>query len=191
MLPLTSPQDTEGHFSRLHSISGFEPYRRIDRRLIPRQPKRDAPLAQTCVFYRPTHVADHPIPSSDHDSGRTDQPVHNQDAIVEYTSLVTTPDKVPFYHPAVRRLRFVYQASHDQDSFLATSTGTISISITLFGTESSEVRASLLKPNSKLRRICLALLQTLWKNGRGTRDGYRSRTPHDVSSFFFVQPKHV
>jgi hypothetical protein len=66
--------------------------------------------------------------------------------------------------------------------------GQLSVEISLFGSETPEEKAELLREEGKLFRICHNLLQTLWKNGRGTRDGYKSRTPHDVSPALFLSP---
>jgi len=169
-------------------IPGFLPFRQVHRRLLPRQPKRDLPLAQLCSFYRSA-------PASVNSSTSGEE--QGQDGIVEYRCLVDREEDIPFYHPSVASLRFTYIANpittttttaSPSSSIPSSSSpsgneleegGTLQISVQLFPSSSSSP-PSLLKQTSKLYRICLRLLGTVWKHGNGIRTGYEKRVHHDV-----------
>ncbi|KAI5449092.1 tRNA(Ser) Um(44) 2'-O-methyltransferase [Naganishia albida] len=176
---------------------GFVRTRNIRRKILPRRPTRDAPLAQDCSFYR---------------SKATEQ-----DA--EHGILVMVPhadraEDIPYYHPVLRKLAFRYSSAvppvdgkgcEKPEAAPETSTpdqppvrGTISISILPFveesdaepvsaengsrastGTISGEILSSDILPN-RTYRTCLHLLETLHKHGWGRLTGYQKRVVHDV-----------
>lgn len=155
---LTSPSPLPPGSSE---IDGFFPFRQIRRRLLPRQPKRDRPLDQLCTFYRS-------IPTSSSSSSNQGQ---GEDGIVEYRCLVDSEEEIPFYHPTVSSIRFIYTAN----SF-APVIGTLQISFQLFPSSPPRV----FKESDKLFRIGLRLLGTLWKHGNGIATGYKKRVHHDI-----------
>ncbi|KAI2639286.1 hypothetical protein GGS21DRAFT_422614 [Xylaria nigripes] len=63
------------------------------RRLIPRNPQRDPPLDQTCLFYHSCGIVEAEISSS----------------MVVYKPHVSSHVDVPFYHPKVKALAFLHQ----------------------------------------------------------------------------------
>ena len=78
------------------NFPGFELRRTVIRRFIPRNPKLDRPLDQTCHFY-------------DNAASRHGGERH----LVVYTPHVSTEDEIPWYHPAVRSLAFLYEYKRD------------------------------------------------------------------------------
>jgi tRNASer (uridine44-2'-O)-methyltransferase len=62
------------------------------RRLIPRNPKRDEPLDQTCLFYESSESTDGPSQS-----------------LVVYLPHVASVSEMPFYHPKVRAVGFLHE----------------------------------------------------------------------------------
>lgn len=84
------------------SVPGFNLTRTVVRRLIPRNPRLDPSLDQTCHFYEA---------SEDNFHGSR----------IERTLLIMAPhvsskEEVPFYHPMLRALAFLYDFKHDPAS---------------------------------------------------------------------------
>lgn len=90
------------------SFAGLEETRRLVRRMIPRNDKRDKPLEQTCVFYL----------------GTTSQGL--QRSLIIYLPHSKSESDIPFYHPTVRGIAFLHDWNPEH------SLGTISISYRFF-----------------------------------------------------------
>ena len=75
------------------TIEGFELHRTVVRRLIPRKPQLDKPLEQSCFIYHNT--------ASDPDSTK-------KQALVVYYPYCTSSDAMPWYHPKVQGLAYLY-----------------------------------------------------------------------------------
>lgn len=74
-------------------IRGFELHRTVVRRLIPRKPQLDKPLEQSCFIYHDT--------ASERESKK-------KQALVVYYPHCTTSDAMPWYHPKVQGLAYLY-----------------------------------------------------------------------------------
>ncbi|KAK0390741.1 hypothetical protein NLU13_0244 [Sarocladium strictum] len=134
-----------------HDITDVTLKRTLVRRLIPRNTSRDAPLDQTCTFYR----------AESEDS--------NVRSLVLYFPHTDTPNDMPFYHPKVQAIAHY----HEWDP--AAETGRISISFLPY---SGPGAPSLTE--KKLRRVAYHLLEVVHKHGHSTEQGYVKRVHHDV-----------
>ncbi|CAM1501652.1 Fc.00g036360.m01.CDS01 [Cosmosporella sp. VM-42] len=94
-------------------IQYYVPQRTLVRTLIPRNPRRDAPLNQTCCFYR----------SSSTETG-------HESSLLIYTPHATCSQDLPFYHPKVGGI------AHLQEWDASTENGTISVYFLPFPGES-------------------------------------------------------
>ncbi|KAI1638021.1 hypothetical protein F4809DRAFT_601847 [Biscogniauxia mediterranea] len=129
---------------------GFHLDKTLVRKLIPRNPNRDAPLDQTCLIYH---------------SQKTGEDLKS---LVVYIPHVSSPSDMPFYHPGVRGVAFL----HEWNS--TSKIGTISIHYHFFDDEVREPELA------KLARTGLHLLSTLHKHGEGRKAGYVKRVQHDT-----------
>lgn len=93
---------------RLTQFSGYEMQTIMVRTLIPRKPKVDNPMDQTCILYEK--------------QGEQGE----QHSLVVYLPHFTSPSDSPFYHPAVKGIAF----HHSYDT--ATPNATISIEYAFF-----------------------------------------------------------
>lgn len=91
-------------------FEGFELREALVRKIIPRNPRRDEPLEQTCLFLR----------SEDDDRIRS---------LVVYIPHLSSPDGMPFYHPTVRGIAHLHEWTP------ATPAGTVSIHLWPFAVE--------------------------------------------------------
>ena len=123
---------------------GFRKCRTIVRNLIPRNPILDSSLLQTCTWFSA-----------------------GENKILIYTPHFREVDKVPFYHPKVSEIAFVYELSHD---------GISSTSIFLKPLPNEPICTSEGNPQ---RRVAHLLLTTLCKHCNGIQNGYRKRVHHD------------
>jgi tRNASer (uridine44-2'-O)-methyltransferase len=144
----------------IQDFEEFSRHRTIVRRLIPRNSLRDAPLNQTCSFYR----------SYSPGGQATDGEVTLIKSLVVYVPHASSAADLPFYHPKVRGISQL----HEWD--VATNTGTTSVHFLLFDAESEVDEAD----KVKLGRIAYHLLQTIHKHGHGKAEGYVKRVNHDV-----------
>lgn len=103
----TPPPDVAPIIPDFHA---FELQEALVRKLIPRNPKRDQPLDQTCLFLR----------SDDDDRVRS---------LVVYIPHLTSPGEAPFYHPAVRGIAHLHEWAP------STSSGNVSIHFWPFARE--------------------------------------------------------
>ena len=130
-------------------IKGLRRTRTVVRRLIPRNPQLDRPLLQTCHFYTgPSSIA-----SSD------------LEQVVVYIPHASSPDDIPYYHPAVHAVAFVYTQTQ------------IAIHYAHFPNE-NEIISS--RADNRLYRTAFRLLETVYKHGHGNAAGYAKRVHHDL-----------
>ncbi|KAF5000871.1 hypothetical protein FGRMN_1480 [Fusarium graminum] len=144
-----------------HDFQGFSRERTVVRRLIPRNSLRDAPLNQTCSFYRSA--------LSSGDQGPDGEGTLIKSLVV-YVPHASSAADLPFYHPKVQGISQL----HEWD--VASNTGTVSVHFLLFNTKSDTDETG----EVKLERIAYHLLQTIHKHGHGTAGGYVKRVHHDV-----------
>ncbi|KAI0204232.1 hypothetical protein F4808DRAFT_415210 [Astrocystis sublimbata] len=148
------PQDVDTDATTPNPIliqfDGFQLDRLLVRRLIPRDPKRDRPLDQTCLSYHSDGSAEPGTPSS---------------SMVVYKPHVSSHADVPFYHPKVNALAFLHQWNP------TASESTVSIHYQFFDDYG---------PAEKLVRTALHLVSTLHKHGEGAKRGYVKRVHHDT-----------
>ena len=144
---------------RIH-VENFKLQRTIVRRLIPRNPKLDRPLVQTCHFLHS-------------ESGSADE------TLVIYLPHVSCADSMPWYHPAVESVGFLHTLLHRppltvEQSIVTTlpASSYISLHVALFS-ETNDIPA-------RLGRTSLKLLRTVHKHGQGLQAGYVKRVSHDV-----------
>ncbi|KAK5944936.1 tRNA(Ser) Um(44) 2'-O-methyltransferase [Knufia obscura] len=90
-------------------FEGFDLHRTIVRRLIPRKPQLDKPLEQSCFIYY---------------SNTSETSSTQKDALVVYIPHCTSSDAMPWYHPKVRGLAYLYSSITPPSS---TITATLSI----------------------------------------------------------------
>lgn len=83
---------------------------------------------------------------------------------------------LPWYHPPVRHLAFRYLPSSADGK----RSSKIRLEVVLMDPQEEE---SLRDSKSRLYRTCLALLETLFRFGKGKMTGYKKRVVHDVSVF--------
>jgi tRNASer (uridine44-2'-O)-methyltransferase len=149
-------------------IEGFKLEWTVVRKLIPRNPKLDNALMQTCHLY--TSTADISITSP---SG-SDETVKAERYLVIYIPHVSDPSEIPFYHPTVRSLGilYTYLPSHSPSTHtILASPGILSVYFDLFPTHPLD---------NRLTRTALMLLQIIHKHSRGRSTGYKKRVHHDV-----------
>ena len=116
----TIQEDGVGITARLAiKVEGFELIRTVVRRMIPRNQSLDKALEQTCHIYASPGA----LP------GITDA-VHTADEqhgahrlLIMYTPHVSTQDELPFYHPLVKSLAYLYNF----EPYPGTGAGTMSI----------------------------------------------------------------
>ncbi|KAF2281606.1 DUF1613-domain-containing protein [Westerdykella ornata] len=137
----------------------------VVRKLIPRNPKLDAPLLQTCHLF----ISHEPINITNPESGTTET-VKAERYLVVYIPHASTPEEIPFYHPTVRQLAILYTWLPSSPTSVP-SPGTLSLFYTLFHSHSLTTRLS---------RTALKMLEIIHKHSRGRMAGYQKRVQHDV-----------
>ncbi|KAE8374896.1 uracil-O(2)--methyltransferase [Aspergillus bertholletiae] len=132
-------------------VAGFDLTRTVVRRLIPRNPKLDRPLEQTCHFYE-ADIA----PSASQKS-------QLRRFLAVYTPHVASKEEIPFYHPLLRSLAYLYDFT-DGDATESTDagpgSGTLSLHFLPFPDEEIPTR---------LERTLHSLLNTQIRLARNTR----------------------
>lgn len=132
----------------------FEVKRTIIRRMVPRNPQLDKPIAQTCLL----------LGSSD------DYNAELKRSLVIYIPHAANIDEIPWYHPRVQALAYMHY--WNPTASCETSPGTISLHYRLYPSES-------LPLSSRLLRTGQHLLSTIHKHGQGQLTGYTKRVHHD------------
>ncbi|RMZ03743.1 hypothetical protein D0862_05528 [Hortaea werneckii] len=130
---------------------GYEVIRTIVREMIPRNPQLDRPLVQTCHFLQSMRE-------------------HEQINVVLYVPHVDTIADMPFYHPAVSQLAFIYTWRYVSRQANNLAQGSIAIAYRLFDGQTM---------NKKLERTALRLGETIHKHGQGQLAGYEKRVHLD------------
>ena len=132
-------------------LPSFEVKRTIVRRMIPRNPQLDKPIAQTCLLLRSPNI-------------------DLQRSLVIYIPHAASIDEVPWYHPRVQSLAYMHCwnpiASSEKPQ------GTISLHYRLYPSESLPLSPRLLRTGQHL-------LTTVHKHGQGRLRGYTKRVHHD------------
>ncbi|KAL2795947.1 hypothetical protein BJX66DRAFT_153071 [Aspergillus keveii] len=160
----TQASRDEGHCDTLlpaRDVPGFELSRTIVRRLIPRNPQLDRPLDQTCHFYRSS------IPAAG-----TEGTEQNRFLAI-YTPHVSTKEELPYYHPMLRSLAFLYDAfspTTPTERGPETTTGVMSIHILPWQTE--PVHNRLERTLSKLLDVQIRLTKRRLTETPTTRSPY-------------------
>ncbi|KAL1965193.1 hypothetical protein VTN77DRAFT_5947 [Rasamsonia byssochlamydoides] len=166
-----SPEQVQSVPAR--EIPDFELKRTVVRRLIPRNPRLDRPLDQTCHFYEGKTSGDLSASSS--------LPTKERSLYV-YTPHISSKEDIPYYHPVLRSLAFLYEfdrqprnaasslLSHDGEETTTTQqsersgTGTLSVHFVPFPASESFDPIP-----TRLERTLQALLSTHVRLARTTR----------------------
>ena len=138
-------------------VSGFHLTRTVVRKLIPRKPNLDPYMDQTAHFYEDVGKGRHRL-------------------LVIYLPHIQSKNDMPWYHPLVRSLAFLYDLSYDAEnpSTVKTweneiaspqGTGIMSVHFLPFDSEPMPLR---------LERTLLALLNNQIRLARGTRSDVRT-----------------
>ena len=135
-------------------LPGFEVKRTIIRRMIPRNPQLDKPIAQTCLLLQSS----------------TDSTSDLKRSLVIYIPHASSIDEVPWYHPRVQSLAYMH--CWNPTAYSEKPQGTISLHYRLYPSES-------LPLSSRLLRTGQHLLSTIHKHGQGRLTGYTKRVHHD------------
>ncbi|KAF9698565.1 hypothetical protein EKO04_003564 [Ascochyta lentis] len=149
-------------------VDGYDLTWTVVRKLIPRNPKLDDTMVQTCHLLTSTV----PVTVQDPGSGK-EETVEAERYLVIYIPHVDNPNSIPYYHPKVRRLAILYtylpSLSHNPSTTLS-SPGHLSIYFDLFPTHPLD---------NRLSRTGLKLLEVIHKHSRGRQAGYKKRVHHD------------
>ncbi len=132
-------------------LPGFAVTRTIVRRMIPRNPQLDKPIAQTCIFLF--------SPAGD-----------IQQTIVVYLPHSHDANEVPWYHPRIQSLAYLH--TWNSSPSYQSPKGSISLHYRLFPSESLPLSPRLLRTGQHL-------LTTIHKHGQGQLAGYTKRVNHD------------
>ena len=135
-------------------LPDFEVKRTIIRRMIPRNPQLDKPIAQTCLLCQSS----------------TDSTDDLKRALVMYIPHTASIDEIPWYHPRVQALAYMHCWS--PFTSFEDSQGAISLYYRLYPSES-------LPLSSRLLRTGQHLLSTIHRHGLGQLTGYTKRVNHD------------
>ncbi|GKZ19300.1 tRNA(Ser) Um(44) 2'-O-methyltransferase [Aspergillus brasiliensis] len=135
-------------------ITGFTLTRTVVRRLIPRNPNLDRVMDQTCHFYERIHET----------TDSSEESINRYLAV--YIPHITSKEDMPFYHPLLRSLAFLYDyntntnTSNTSEPPSSPGPGTMSIHFLLFPNEPIQ---------NRLERTLQALLSIQIRLARGTR----------------------
>ncbi|KAH7361271.1 hypothetical protein BKA66DRAFT_471261 [Pyrenochaeta sp. MPI-SDFR-AT-0127] len=158
--PECRPQLVQG------GIEGYALEWTVVRKLIPRNPKLDDALMQTCHLF--TSRQEIVITSTNEKS----ETVKAERYLVIYIPHASSPEEIPFYHPKVRSLAMLYTYLPEYNSSTSTlpSPGTLTIYYSLFPSHPLD---------NRLSRTALKLLDIIHKHSRGNHAGYKKRVHHD------------
>ena len=133
---------------------GFEVKRSIIRRMIPRNPQLDKPIAQTCLLLQ----------------SYTDNTSDLKRSLVIYIPHAASIDEVPWYHPRVQALAYLH--CWNPSALTEKPRGTVSLHYRLYPSEPLPLSPRLLRTGQHL-------LSTIYKHGQGQLTGYTKRVHHD------------
>ena len=185
---------------RTIEFEGFAFDRSIIREMVPRNPRIDRRLVQSCHLYEARKST-----SNFRDTNKT---LNSEDDVVDklvlYLPHVDKPQDMPWYHPCVKALAFRYtgrprskseqsqhtgtsQTSQSQDSDPNCFRGELSIHIVPFESQTQPDNPSGVGKNSddsgadqnRLHRTLLRLLTTIKRHGTGREKGYEKKGRHD------------
>jgi tRNASer (uridine44-2'-O)-methyltransferase len=142
-------------------VPGYELTWTVVRKLIPRNPKLDQAMMQTCHLYTSTQ----PI-SITGENGIIRETVDAERYLVVYLPHISSPEDMPYYHPKVRALAILY--TYHPSVPIASN---LSIYFSLFPTHPLD---------NRLSRTALKMLEIIHKHARGRAAGYQKRVHHDV-----------
>ncbi|CAI6264484.1 unnamed protein product [Periconia digitata] len=145
------------------ALAGYKLEWSVVRKLIPRNPKLDEALLQTCHLY--TSTAKITVREKD---GST-QTIDAERYLVIYLPHVSDPESIPFFHPKVRGVAILYTFQPKASSNV--SPGTLSIYYDLFPERPLDNRMS---------RTALKMLEIIHKHSKGRAQGYQKRVHHDL-----------
>jgi tRNASer (uridine44-2'-O)-methyltransferase len=147
-------------------IEGYELEYTVVRKLIPRNPKLDDTLMQTCHLFISHQKTTITSPEGKVETAKAER------YMVIYIPHVSTPDEIPYYHPKVQSLAllYTYLPSHDPSTSILPASGLLSIYYTLFPSQPLD---------NRLSRTGLKLLEIIHKHSRGRAAGYKKRVHHD------------
>ncbi|KAJ4297588.1 tRNA(Ser) Um(44) 2'-O-methyltransferase [Kalmusia sp. IMI 367209] len=153
------------HQPRLVSggISGYKLEWTVVRKLIPRNPKLDEALLQTCHLY----TSNEKIVARGKDGNSTN--IDAERYLVIYIPHASDAESIPFYHPKARGVAILY--TYQSDPQPGSATGMLSLFYDLFPEKPLENRMS---------RTALKMLEIIHKHARGREQGYQKRVHHDV-----------
>lgn len=135
-------------------LPGFKIKRSIIRRMIPRNPQLDKPIAQTCLLLQSS----------------TDNASDLKRSLVIYIPHAASIDEVPWYHPRVQALAYLH--CWNPSACSEKPQGTISLHYRLYPSEPLPLSPRLLRTGQHL-------LSTIYKHGQGQLTGYTKRVHHD------------
>ncbi|KAF2708276.1 DUF1613-domain-containing protein [Pleomassaria siparia CBS 279.74] len=145
----------------------------VVRKLIPRNPKLDESLLQTCHLF--TSNEDVVVRSHDGKAREEDEDEEEERTIkaerylVVYLPHATDPDKIPFYHPKIRGLAILY--TYHPTVSPGKPLGTLSLYYDLFPQRPLD---------NRMTRTALKMLEIIHKHSRGRMAGYQKRVHHDI-----------
>ncbi|KAH6618700.1 hypothetical protein C7974DRAFT_35363 [Boeremia exigua] len=143
-------------------IDGYDLTWTVVRKMIPRNPKVDNAMLQTCHLFTST------APTTVCVDGKTET-VDSERYLVVYIPHASQPEEIPYYHPIVQRLAILY-TYFPAPSALLSSSGHLSIYFDLFPSHPLD---------NRLSRTALKLLEIIHKHSRGRQAGYKKRVHHD------------
>jgi tRNASer (uridine44-2'-O)-methyltransferase len=147
-------------------VEGYELEWTVVRKMIPRNPKLDDSMVQSCHLF--TSKEDVSVKSAD----GSETTAKAERYMVVYLPHVDSPEAIPYYHPKVRSLAILYTyfPSHDASTSALSSPGLLSIYFDLFASHPLD---------NRLERTALKLLEIIHKHSRGRQAGYKKRVHHD------------
>jgi tRNASer (uridine44-2'-O)-methyltransferase len=135
----------------------------VVRKLIPRNPKLDDSLLQTCHLF--TSTADVLIRTRN----APNRTIKAERYLIIYLPHASDPDKIPFYHPKIRGLAILY--TYQPSTAPGTPLGTLSLYYDLFPERPLD---------NRMTRTALKMLEIIHKHSRGRMAGYTKRVHHDL-----------
>lgn len=165
--------------------------RTVVRNLVPRNPQRDRPCAQSCWYFQSVDADDQKMATNEQvTTGAQDDDISSSEVVrgeqrdlVIYIPHVSSKEDIPFYHPACRGLAMLHTytpppnetpSSQDGHGTAArdppTGQGTLEVFYSLF----SDADLS-----NRLSRTALNIGTTIAKHCAGQAAGYTKRVHHD------------
>ncbi|KAL4740697.1 hypothetical protein BDV11DRAFT_204041 [Aspergillus similis] len=121
--PMTTAQNVKGEEKDekepvtempAREVPGFELRKTLIRRLIPRNQQLDVPVDQTCHLY--LHAGAVEQMKKEKELGKPHSRAPKERFMVIYTPHVSSKEELPYYHPLVRSMAFVYECDYTVES---------------------------------------------------------------------------